>query len=275
MRAVFRLAVFLLVCASLASCDLFDAYGIRDNWTVGERGKLRFSWATGWECMFGCALDRALMVGTFETLKIHPDDLPASAAEAGEQIAARSGDPQVVDVEVMPVVVDRDSAGRVTNVVPGVRVHAKAAGTAEIRVDKPDGTALDRVVVHVDEAARIVMLTGDDTESSPPLDLRVNGEVTFNARAFNADDEDLSASFGWTFSVDDPSVAALWSGDLEDPNSSVGELADTENFATVLGRAVGDTVLEARVVGAAADVEVRVRAQERSARLSPLAPSRR
>lgn len=257
MRRLNAVSAILLTIAVifLAPGCAFEPLGA-DNWTAGQRDRVRFSWGTGWGCFFGCDLERRLMVGTVETLKVHPNDWPVATAPAAEQLRAESSAPALFRTEVVPIVVDRDDAGGVTRVIPAVRVWALASGAATIRIFDSDDELVDEIEVTAVLPDRIILLTGSDIESSPPIELGEGDERTFNARALDESGRDLSASFGWGFTTDDPSVAALWNNSPD--GGGVSSLSAVENFATVFGRRRGDTVLRATVTGVEASVEVHV-----------------
>lgn len=230
-----------------ASCfaALLSACDADPRATLGDEGAVRFKYMSGhaFVAVGGYPMTQSLAPGTTEAIRSEPD-LPLT-------ISARSSDDSVATFEILPDTLDDGEDHAV------IWVHAHAAGSATLEVRDEANTLVDRVTVQVAAPARAIIVS-DDVDQSSPLTLGVDGEVSVYSRCLAADGDEVLATFGWTWRTLDGSVAQLWATNLAEPDAGIDEVEDTESVATVLGRGLGATTLEAVIAGVSESITVTV-----------------
>lgn len=213
--------------------------------TGGELGALHFKYISGhaFVAAGGYPMTQSVAPGTIEAIRTSPG-LPMS-------ISVRSSNDSVATFEILPDTLDDGEDHAI------IWVHAHDAGDADLEVLDDEGVVVDRVPVHVAPPARAIVVS-NDVETSSPLALGVDGDVSVYARCVDASGEEVLASFGWTWRIQDPAIAQLWSTNLSSPDTGADELKDTESVATILGRGVGTTTLDAVIAGVDEQVAVTV-----------------
>jgi hypothetical protein len=234
------------------------------NGEIGELGRLVFTYARS--CFFGCLLDQPLLVGTRETIRIE--------GEAGNapKVDVRSTDESVAEValERQCYCEREDTTGRIDVALDGmceepwqmvcenkILVGARAAGDAKIEVLREDGSVLDRVTVHVKEAARARFFgTLPDAlgeEAGDSFSLEAESRLELRLELYDEDGIELLAPEGVTWRVTDPEVARL---NVFLVGSGDEVVAGRDVVVETL--AAGETTVEIDVPGLTAAIDVEV-----------------
>jgi hypothetical protein len=181
------------------------------NDTAGAEGKVTFAY-TSWSCLFGCELDRPMLVGTEENISMQgdgADDAGVTVASSDPHVARASIDRSCVCEQTTPESTSAVSAqpgapcasGFTRTCTNDIRVDAVGAGSAELTVRQADGTMLDRTTVQAAKAARIVLLDPDtDQPLGGPVSVAVGGHVGVRTRVLDAEGHSLLTTKGieWT-----------------------------------------------------------------------------
>lgn len=159
--------------------------------TTGELDEIEFGYTTN--CIFTCALDQPLMVGTVETLRLEGDAVTSD-------ITVSSSAPEIAGFRL----VADDSASR------NVEMVTRAPGRVSLQVHR-GSELLDQVTFSVREPRAIRLETGEGATLAEAKEISTKvGEGTgVTARVTDADGEELRADSGLVWSVDSGEIAAL------------------------------------------------------------------
>jgi len=187
---------------------------------LGELGLVEFTYARS--CFFGCLLNQPLLVGTRETIRLE--------GEAGNKpkVDVRSTDESVAEIalERQCYCEREDTTGRIDVALDGaceepwqmicenkIQIGARAVGDAKVEVLREDGSVLDRVTVHVKEAARARFFgTLPDAlgeEAGDSFSLAAQSRLELRLELYDEDGIELLAPEGVTWRVTDPEVARI------------------------------------------------------------------
>jgi hypothetical protein len=231
---------------------------------LGELGLVEFTYARS--CFFGCLLNQPLLVGTRETIRVEgePGNKP--------KVDVRSTDESVIEVAL-----DRqcycereDTTGRIDVALDGeceepwrmvcenkILVAARAAGDAKVEVLREDGTVLDRVTVHVKEAARARFFgTLPDAlgeEAGDSFSLSAESRLSLRLELYDERGIELLAPEGVTWRVTDPELARLNVFLV-----GAGEEVVAGRDVVVETLAAGETTVEIDVPGLTAAIDVEI-----------------
>lgn len=231
---------------------------------LGELGRVEFTYARS--CFFGCLLNQPLLVGTRETIRIEGE--PGNAPK----VEVRSTDPSVAEValERQCYCEREDTTGRIDVALDGrceepwrmvcenkILVGARAAGDAKVEVLREDGSVLDRVTVHVKEAARARFFgTLPDRlgeEAGDSFRLAAESRLALRLELYDEDGIELLAPEGVTWRVTDPEVATL---DVFLVGRGEEVIAGRDVIVETL--IAGETTVEIDVPGLTAAIDVEV-----------------
>ena len=203
----------------------------------GDENALSFKYMSGhgFVAVGGYPLTTSLAPGTKEAIRTDPP-LPMS-------ITVHSSNESVATFEILPDTISDD--GKDTAVI-WVRAHDE--GDAELRVEDESGMLIDRVSLNVAAPSRAIIVS-DDVDETTSIVLHEGGDASLYTRCVDEEGEEVLASFGWTWRIEDPTVAELWLTNVTNPEAGAQVVEDTDSTATVLGRAAGMTTLTATIAG--------------------------
>jgi hypothetical protein len=213
------------LCSLLLSPMLIVAVGCKANEsgagsTPGEQGRVMFDYQGG--CLFGCPLERPLLVGTRQTISVSD-----AGDVAGVQIT--SSKPKVAEfaLERACYCEREDHSGGQIDIAENascqgvfhkhcdnsVLVQAKANGESELELRDKQGKLIDRVPVIVREAkSGLVEVTYPDRLGSvetSSIELKTGGKAQIDASFYDDMGRKLIAQNGVSWSVDDDQVASI------------------------------------------------------------------
>lgn len=180
--------------------------------TAGAEGRVAFAYS-GWSCLFGCELDRPMLVGTEETISMNGDGTDAtgvtvtsSAPSIARATITRSCVCEQRSAEGSSATTAQDGepcpTGYARSCTNDIQVDALRAGSAELTVHDPEGALLDRTTVNVATAARVTLLDPDSRKAiTAPLSVAVGADFNLDAKAFDAAGTELMSSRGIEWST--------------------------------------------------------------------------
>ncbi|HEV3191895.1 MAG TPA: hypothetical protein VGY54_15395 [Polyangiaceae bacterium] len=202
-RRFYPIALIVLLCAPTGCGSPAIA-------TEGIDMRASFSYVSS--CVFGCAIDHAMMTGTSEDISVRPK--PGGTLPG---LNAVTDDPSVVSLESTgrscvtstPSEIRYDPGALATPCSPAdtgyVTVSARTPGTTTLRLFHLDGSLFDHVLLEVAAQARVgVECNTSVTVSS--ISMTVGQTCGLTPVAFDASGTPLQASQGIQLTILDPSV---------------------------------------------------------------------
>ncbi len=222
------------------------------------RGVLRhaeFSYVDG-DCLFGCKVDQAMMVGGQAQVTVAGADLPDELRVSQDPLGVIS----TSVVRSRSCCVSNDHSGGCSPIGDNdvctaellttftLTVHALKAGTTALQVFDVGGALVDFVTVEAKDPAALSVTCApiDGGPAQGPLgtiQLGLGGACDLSVDALDEAGKTLRASAGFSLAIQDPSVSVLRPSfdlfdQLEDPAKSD---VLSESTATVFARAAGTT----------------------------------
>jgi hypothetical protein len=245
-----------LVSTPLLGCN-FD-FDLGES-TPGALHQANFAYVSG-ECLFGCAVDQAMMVGSEEQILVTGDGLP-------DELHVKQDPQGIISTSIQrsrsccvddakssscSPVGDSDVCPAKLETTFTLTVHALKAGTTALLVVDTHGALVDFVMVEAKEPSQVAVscapASGATTEG--PLDtihLGVGDRCDLSVEALDEGGRPLRASSGFSLAIEDAKVAVLRPSivllDFEGPDVS-DVLASSTGM--VLARAAGATVVNVR-----------------------------
>lgn len=230
--------------------------------TSGEIGRVNFAYTT--DCLFGCSMNRSLIIGSHATISVSGvgNDSGVTAASGAPAVASfkveracwcdQSGDASTSTYDVGQK--QSCPAGWSKDCQNTIDVTALGTGDAELELNDATGNLIDRTPVHV-RAPKSASFE-QDFSSAGAFQVEVHESTTILARFTDADGRDMIATDGVTWSLGDPSVAELSPTALF--SSPVASPAELGNEVELTGARTGKTQLELRVGALTRSVPVTV-----------------
>jgi hypothetical protein len=193
------------------------------NDTEGTERLARFAY--GDSCVFGCALDHAMMIGTSETIAVRPDlgggipGLTAMTDDPSVAFIVRTGRTCVTS---SPTETRYDPGDLRTPCTPSqdtglVTVVAGFRGKTTLRLLRLDGALFDSVSLEVAAPARVAIACNGSSSGSShsvsSISMSVGETCWVTPTAFDANDAPLQATRGIQVASTNPSAFKFWYDD--------------------------------------------------------------
>lgn len=203
-----RLASFFVVAGAALSASACQAH--LGESTSGEAGAVEFEY-TGWSCLFGCAMDTPLLVGTKQRISITgsgSDDDGVVAKSTNEAVATfaveRHCDCEQSNGTSTTIMSPTDGAceaGFRRTCDNSVTVNTLTPGEAGLELRTARGILVDRTMVVVDRARSVTLHDGDGNEIGPTLSLREGDGLLVSAHLLDTSGERMLADEGVRWDV--------------------------------------------------------------------------
>jgi hypothetical protein len=245
----------LTLAATFAGCSSSSEFDTDETGTLGQAGRVRFSYQRS--CFFGCSLDQPLLSGARESIALsRPGDLEGLEVESEDEDVAEFAVERECYCER-----DDQHEGRLEISLDGtcegiwskrcdnqVLIRANGPGDTTLGLRTPEGSLIDRVAVHVEDAeeARFLAVFPDKLGSQPgeSFEAETGTQFELNLDLLGQNGLKLLAPDAVSWRSLDPDIAQLSAFLVAPAESLTGGLS-----VTVDALAAGATEIEVDVPG--------------------------